>query len=286
MKILVIFASGTLVIFCIGLHNIYVFGRSPKNSNTKYQTADDVRRMINSISARYETLINAKHLKSSYLNGFENRVAHARTTFRTLDRFFDEELEEIKKLEQTVQNKLREQQEKSDPQSGSMNQIADEIIQKHKETIAAYPALKIHPTADEEVRRLYGAISYLDKHYWAVFDSYLHKAYPQAGQIDRMSLEQRFWRLISPREGRLPEDLERYYQVLVHSSLTIERLTEARETIKNVAFFLHDLIQICENAKERYDVTEELKSAIQFVRKIIDDFRLQIFQNNNNNGHL
>ena len=91
-----------------------------------------------------------------------------------------------------------------------------------------------------------------------------------------MNIEQRFWRLVSTRPGRLPEELESYRRSLAAPSATKkEKIREAQEAVKSAAFFLHDLLDVFEQASTQMDPDEPAEKAIEFIRGLISDFRLK-----------
>ncbi len=48
-----------------------------------------------------------------------------------------------------------------------------------------------------------------------------------------------------------------------------------QETVKTVAFYLHDLLDVCEQAVQQIPPSEEVDKALEYVRGMISDFRIK-----------
>jgi len=238
----------------------------------------DYKEAIDGLHARYEQLIFDNALNPSLLESFEDRVWHAKNSGRDPNRFLEDELKafrelEVMTLEKEQANSLRTEARRRRLAGES---FADKVLDEYRQRIEHYPVLEIHPDADPEISRIYGAIELLDKRYWGTLESYLRKAFPRAGQIDRMNIEQRFWRFAATRKGRLPEELERYRRTLAAPSATKKEIVkETQETLKAVAFFLHDLLDVCEQALQQIPPEPGVDKALDFIRGIISDFRIK-----------
>lgn len=227
---------------------------------------------------QYENLIFDFALNPALLDSLDDRVSHARASGRDPERFLEEELKAYKELEAKTHERenaaLRRNEARRRRLAGES--FADKILDEYRQRIEHYPELDIHPDADPEVARLYGAIDLLDKRHWGCLETYLRRAYPRAGQIDRMNIEQRFWRFVSTRKGRLPEELEPYRRSLAAPSAgRKEKIRDAQEAVKAAAFYLHDLLDVCESASNLIQPDENVKNALVFVRDIINDFRIK-----------
>ncbi|MCK5736433.1 MAG: hypothetical protein KAH21_08145 [Spirochaetaceae bacterium] len=238
----------------------------------------DFKEAVDGLQVRYERLIFDNALNPSLLESFEDRVWHAKNSGRDPNRFLDDELKAFKELEAVTQEKERANSIREEARRRRLagESFADKVLDEYRQRIEHYPVLDIHPDADPEISKLYGAMDLLDKRYWGTLESYLRKAFPRAGQIDRMSIEQRFWRFVATRKGRLPEELERYRRTLAAPSATKkEILRETQEAIKDVAFYLHDLLDVCEQALQQITPDDEVLKALEFIRGMISDFRIK-----------
>ncbi len=238
----------------------------------------EVIESIDKLISKYETLIFDNALNPGLIESFEDRLRHARNMGRDPMRFLEEEIAEYKALEKKTEVKAYTESIRDEArrrrQAGET--FADKVLDEYRQRIEHYPEVSIHPDADTEVAKLYGALDLLDKNHWSPLIEYLRKAFPRAGQIDRMTIEQRFWRFISTRKDRLPEELEPYRRSLAAPSATRkERIREAQEAVKSAAFFLHELLGVCEDARRQTEPGEDVERALGFIREIITDFRIK-----------
>lgn len=258
-------------------YNRFVFGRNRGQNKPTYDSHES-RDVIKKLISQYESLINDYDLNPSFLESFKTRLDSAKYGGRNVDLFLEEELKEFRSIRQMVQERQRNLQQKAEAMRRNLagETHADKILEEYKQRIEDYGKVDIHPNADPEVAKLYGAIAYFDSYYWDSLETYLRQAFPQPGQIDRMSIEHRFWRFVSSSEDKVPNALERYERVLGDvAASNNEKLKEAREAIKLLAFFLHELLSVCERAKEQLEPDAHIKNATEYVSKVIEDFRLK-----------
>lgn len=246
--------------------------------NSRNYEKQDFKRQIRDITAQYEALIFDKALNPELLTAFYDRLTHAKNSGRDAERFLEEELSLYEELEMKAvyQEQNANMREEARRRRLSGDTYADQVLKEYRRRIEHYPDVEIHPDAEFEVQKLYGAMGFFDNNHWNCIEIFLRQAFPQAGQFDRMSIEQRFWRFSSTRSGRIPEALERYQRSLSTPSISNkERTREAQEAIKAVAFFLHELLEICEQGTHVFQPDEEVEKAIFYIHSIIKDFRLK-----------
>ena len=232
---------------------------------------------FNELRAQYENLIFENALNPALLLAYDERVNHAAKFGRDPEKFLQEELQAFDELEARTRNKENAESKLIEIRRRQLagETFTDQIIDEYRQRIEHYPKIRIHQNADLEVAKLYGAMYVLDRKHWGAMESYLRRAFPRAGQIDRMSIEQRFWRFVATRKGRLPEELEAYRRSLaIPSTSSKERAKEAQEAVKSVAFYLHDLLEVCEKASHQVQHTAEIADALEFIQNILSDFRL------------
>ena len=229
------------------------------------------------LRAQYENLIFENALNPTLLRAYDERVNHAVKFGRDPEKFLQEELQAFDDLEAKARNKENAESKLIEIRRRQLagETFADQVIDEYRQRIEHYPKIRIHQNADLEVAKLYGAMYVLDRKYWGVLEAYLRQAFPRAGQIDRMSIEQRFWRFVATRKGRLPEALEAYRRSLaIPSTSNKERTREAQEAVKSVAFYLHDLLDVCEKASHQAQHTAGIADALEFIQNILSNFRL------------
>ena len=232
---------------------------------------------VSALRNQYEKLVFDNALSPDYIDGFEKRLAMCLNSRLNPDIFIEQETATFEDLVKRVDVMQREKRTRNEVRKrvNSGQTAADRVLAKYSDRIRNYPELKVHPNADSEICRLFGGMRELDNLHWKTLESFLRKAYPQAGHVDRLSVEERFWRFVATRQDRLPEALERYSRALsLPSSSRNERIYEAQTCIKQVAFFLHDLLDICVQASTRTEISMETRQAIDFVEKMILDFRV------------
>lgn len=238
----------------------------------------EIKEATDELLSSYELLIFDNALNPALLESLEDRLRHAKNSGRDPERFIEEEMTAFRILEAKTVEKERAASVRTEARRRRLagESFADKVLDEYRQRIEHYPLLDIHPDADPEVSRLYGAMELLDKRHWGDLETYLRRAFPRAGQIDRMSIEQRFWRFVATRKGRLPEELERYRRTLAAPSATKkEKVREAQEAVKNVAFYLHDLLDVCEQASQQIPPSLEVDKALSYVRDMIGDFRIK-----------
>jgi hypothetical protein len=261
-----------LVISSASHHNKSVLGRGKGFKKPGLMEAVDALR------TRYEALIFDNALNPALLDSFDDRVSHAKNSGRDPERFLEEELKAFGDLERKAAEREQAAAMRAEARRRRLagESFADKVLDEYRARIEHYPEIDIHPDADPEVSRLFGAMDLLDKRHWGDLETYLRRAFPRAGQIDRMSIEQRFWRFVSTRRDRLPEELERYRRALAAPSAgRKEKVREAQEAVKSVAFYLHDLMEVCEQASNQIRPDQNVEKALAYVRDIINDFRIR-----------
>ena len=233
---------------------------------------------MDDLVSRYETLIFDCALSPKLIGAFQDRLRHAEINRRDPQRFLREEEMEFERVEsesrkaqrtETVQQEIRRRRIAGES-------FADKVLDEYRQRIEQYPAIDIHPKADPEVSKLYGAMAFFDSNHWANIEGFLRKAFPRAGQIDRMSIEQRFWRFVPTRKDRLAEELEPYSRILsTPSSTKRERIRGAQECVKSAAFFLHELLDVCHQAAREMNMDPLTQDAVNYAENIIANFRIK-----------
>lgn len=245
-----------------------------KRGFKKKETVDRLREL----SRLFDQHIYDYALNPELREAFDERCRHAETVGRDPDAFIKDEtaaLKELAKQAARKQEKLALAAEARRRRRAGES-FADKVLDEYRQRIEEYPVLHIHEDADIEVSKLFGALARFYDELWNPMEAYLRKAFPQRGQLDRMDLDQRVWRLVPAREGRLPADLERYAAVLhAPSSSNREKTREAQECIKTAAFFLHDVIDVFGRAKNFMSEDKKVENGMKYVHDLISNFRLK-----------
>ena len=259
-----------------------MFRRGLNNRNKSFYDPVSINE-IELIQSRYGTLIDTYNMNSSFLDAFNSRLSSAKAGKRNAEQFLEEETTEYQRIEKMIITKYQDVIEKQEALKRVIegNTTADKVLNRYKDQIEKYEAMEIYQGADPEVCKLYGAIRFFDINYWDDMETYLRRAFPQPGQLDRMSIELRFWTFVSSNEEKIPDALARYRRVLEDEfSAKTERRESAREAIKLLAFFLHDLQSVIERASQQCKPENKIKEAQKYIQNVIEDFRLQALRRN------
>lgn len=238
----------------------------------------EVKDAVQDLISRYEALVFDCALSPKLITLFHDRLRHAEINRRDAGRFLQEEETAFEQVESEARKNRRTEDVQQEIRRRRIDgeTFADKVLDEYRRRIEHYPAVDIHPKADPEVAKLYGAMAFLDSNHWANIEGFLRKAFPRAGQIDRMSIEQRFWRFVPTRKDRIAEELEPYRRILsTPSSTRRERIRQAQESVKIVAFFLHELLDVCDQASREMKMDALTQDAVHYVQNIIADFRIK-----------
>ncbi|HQO40379.1 MAG TPA: hypothetical protein PK986_07915 [Spirochaetota bacterium] len=204
------------------------------------------------------------------IDSFEQRLGLALRNRMNLEGFI---LAEISNFE-----KLREQYDKKKKQKeNSFSKEVDRIIEENTARIKKYPSRLFHPRCSAEISHFYGALNIMAEDYFPVFrllapDDQLKK--------NLESIEIVMQNMCVPAGSRNPRRIDDHILLLNRQAVReIEIEKDGNEYLKEGAFILHDIIDLCERILEspsdswNYPVTfqklyiEEIKK-----RKVIDAF--------------
>ena len=241
---------------------------------------DEITKVVAKIRQRYDDYIYRYFRPKTVKFAFEERYAEVLQKRMDISTFL---MAEIGAVEELI--KREEARIVAGPQAEqgreSLSDRVERIYQQNLEKIRKYPEINIHPTANEEIKRLVGALNALDNEYWPRLSGILRDTTYSRGSMTLTNLESRLRYLGSLGIDRVPGALSRY---LYHLSRfprdypAIDR--EEKEYILESAFFLHDLSDILERVLANYPrLREEHKQGLreigQYVNGMIQDFRVK-----------
>jgi hypothetical protein len=162
--------------------------------------------------------------------------------------------------------------------------FADKILEENRKRIEKYPDVPFHNDAGEEVRRLVGALSGLEKDHWPDLTTALRDTMYAMSSAEMLSLDSQLRFLASTNREEIPQFLTRLVSQLgkfPRNYAAIDR--EEKEYILEAGFFLNDLITVLERVQRVYTemgaqekrILDEKKAIIW---EIINDFRLKDFK--------
>lgn len=262
---------------------------------------DDV---VSEIREDYKSLITRYNRSKTLLSQFEYRYHDAIEYRMDLKRFLSAEREAVKALLGKAEDKLKTEESENSKkrpagsaastskavdaidapaEDGKKKQsYADRLIQEFAERIEKYPEIIIHPDASTEMKKLFGALSCVEKDYWALVDRVLRNTAGSKRFSDTIDLEPELNRLcIAGTEG-IPTGLGTYHNLLERiprDYRAIER--EEKRCLVTAAALLKrlqmEIIRALDLASGMLDDDEKvtLTEAKVYIDGMIDDFRLK-----------
>ncbi len=243
----------------------------------------EIRAAVEKIRIRHNDYM-VEFLKGRHtLDAFENRYIEVMRARLDIAMFLHAEMTAIEELikaekERTARERQRAHQiETSQKESLS---FADRIIAEHRQRIAKYPPIQIHTDASDELERLYGCLSTIEREIWPGVEKLMRVAYTSIVLSPRAQLEERIVTLCrSSASGACPR-LLRYqtlFDWLPRSVNEIEK--EEKKCLLDAAFFLHDLSGALAEMRKSSNLEswdkENVDKMLGYVHNLVDDFRLK-----------
>jgi hypothetical protein len=147
--------------------------------------------------------------------------------------------------------------------------------------VRKYRDVPIHATANEEIRRLVGAMGALEAEHWPRLVAALRDTTYSRNSLTMSNVESRLRYLASLGTEQVPGALSRYLYHLnrfPRDYPAIDR--EEKEYILECAFFLHELSDILERVFQNYPRLDagrkgQLEAVRLYVQGVIQDFRVK-----------
>lgn len=157
---------------------------------------------------------------------------------------------------------------------------ADRLIQEFAERIEKYPEILIHPDAALEMKKLFGALSCIEKDYWGVIDRILRNRSGSKRFRDSIDLEPEINRMCSAGIDGLPSALSTYYRLLERLPRDYNEVErEEKRCLLNAAGLLKkmqmEIIKAFDGNSIAEEEKEKLTEAKQYIDGMLDDFRLK-----------
>jgi len=188
-----------------------------------------VDNLLKEIRGDYENLIMNFHRPESLRTQFELRYHDAVEYRINLLDFLSAEKAAVKTLheraegseaEKTAKNTRKKSVPLRSPQvrdvevEGERISYADRLLKEFAERIEKYPEIIIHPDAALEMKKLFGALSCIEKDYWGTIDRILRSQNGSKRFRDSIDLEPEINRMCSAGLDGLPNALGTYYRLL------------------------------------------------------------------------
>ena len=242
-------------------------------------TPGEISSSVEKIRRRYDEYITKFFKPKSLRDAFEGRYISALRGGIDVSSFLLAEISAIEELfqreEQRVMAGPLRPAGKKDPS------IADRVLEENLKRIGKYPASTFHADAGEEVRRLVGALSTLERERWPELSSALRDTMYSMNSAEMLSLDSQLRFLASSNREEIPPVLSRLVTQLrsfPRNYAAIER--EEKQYVLEAAFFLNDLFAALERVKRVYtDLGQMDKKILEnnmvYIWDVIRDFRLK-----------
>jgi hypothetical protein len=241
---------------------------------------EEITRVVAKIRQRYDDYIFKYFKPKTVKFAFEERYAQVLQKRKDISTFLMAEIEAVQELIKREEAKIAAGPQAEEDKESLADRV-ERIYQQNLEKIRKYPEIDIHPTANEEIKRLVGAMNRLDNDYWPQLTEILRDTSYSHGSMTMANMEGQLRYLGSPGIDRVPGALSRYLYHLnrfPRDYPAIDR--EEKEYILESAFFLHDLNELLGRVMSNYPrLREQQKQGLQQIQKyvtgLIQDFRVR-----------
>jgi hypothetical protein len=245
-------------------------------------TPGEISSSVEKIRARYDEYITKFFKPKSLREAFESRYIKALRAGVDVSSFLLAEISAIEELKER-----EEQRVMAGPAREAASRapsFADKVLEENRKRIARYPDIGFHNDAGEEVRRLLGALSDLERDRWHSLSSALRDTMYSMNSSEMLALDSQLRFMASINREETPQFLSRLVTELgkfPRNYSSIDR--EEKEYVLEAAFFLNELFMILERVKRVYtDMGAESKrildDTLAYVWGVISDFRLKDFK--------
>ncbi|HOO70337.1 MAG TPA: hypothetical protein PK926_01155 [Spirochaetota bacterium] len=270
-------------------------------------TEKEIQQLVVKLRGKYQEYAKKHNPRWFDVAPFEERLRMAVNNKMNLEGFI---LAEISNFEKTRERFEKKKQEKEN----SFSKEVDRIIEEQNARIKKYSPVYFHPGAEFEIAHFYGAVSEFTLFFFPVL--WIVISEPAIKNI-LIGIEESLNNLSLPRGKAPAKRIEDHALILSRpqtSDLDIER--DKNNYLKETAFVLHKIVDLCDGLLERRDPEWELPlslnrlyvedsrkkkilslfsghsgyGAIMKVRdhclQILDDFRLKAFRKKEDNEHI
>ncbi len=248
----------------------------------KKLTPTEITDVVAKIRKKYDEY-HYKFFKSLfYKREFEKRYITALKNNVDISSFLLAEISAIEELIKRAEEKYLHKEIKNS--KVKEKSIADKIFEDNKRKIQKYNDINFHRDANEEIRRLFGALNTLEQEHWPNLYPALKNTSYSLNTKTMMNLETQLHELGGSGKEGIPPKLERYVTRLNHFPRDYSMVDkEEKNYILETAFLLHDIVNVIETVKEKNNTmarenSDKLENILHYVTNVIDDFRLKEFK--------
>lgn len=235
----------------------------------------EVEKALAKIRAEYDHYIVHFQKPPRAKEEFEARYRKAHLGMMDMTFFLNQEIKILQGLIQKAEEEAQERQWRETfpkPDPGPRKSYADRVLEQLQKAIEPYPSRRIHPEANLDVDKLYGALEWLSTSIWPLMLPHLRALDPvRARELDEALCE------LIPGGGKLGKE-EEVYKALLTSKAPLNRIAlQQKELILRAAFWLHRSRDLLRRGQDSGDarIQEVCLKALAFWDRIIADFRLK-----------
>jgi hypothetical protein len=241
-------------------------------------TPGEITSSVEKIRRKYDEYVEKYFKPASLRKAFEGRYLTALRAKVDVSSFLLAEISAIQELIAREEERIRLGPVRPAEKAPS---FADKVLEENRSRIAGYRDIVFHPDADEEVRRLAGALTDLERECWQDLASALMDTMYAMSSAEMLALDSQLRSLTSSGGEEAPQVLSRLVVQLrkfPRNYSVIDR--EEKEYILQAAFFLHDLSVVLKRVMEVHTEISAARrkvvdNSIARVWAIISDFRLK-----------
>lgn len=245
-------------------------------------TPGEISATVEKIRKRYDDYITQYFKPKRLRRAFEARYDDALRSRVDVSSFLLAEISAIEEL--IAREEARIQAEPPEPEKPPAPSFADKVLEENRKRISPYPDVPFHADASEEVRRLVGALSDLERDHWPELSVALRNTMYAMTSAEMLELDSQLRSLSTSKPDEPPAFLTRLMgqlRAFPRNYPMIER--EEKEYILEAAFFLNDLVAALERVQKVYtEMPEQEKKTVgtvsDYVQRVVGDFRLKEFR--------
>ena len=246
-------------------------------------TPEEITLAVKKIRRRYDDYV-FKFFKSKTLKfAFEDRYRHVLRQGADISTFLMAEISAIEELIEREEQRVVAGEQAAEAKE-SFSAKVDKVLEQQRQMIRKYPDITFHRDADEEPRRLLGALCDLEQRHWDSLMRVLRDTAYSRTSLVSSNLENRLRYLAVLDSDRVSSGLSRYLYHLNRFPRDYHAIDrEAKDYILESAFFLHELNDLMLRVQSNYPQLGEkqrkrLDEIQSYVRGMIQDFRLKEFK--------
>ncbi|MBN2351683.1 MAG: hypothetical protein JXD23_03865 [Spirochaetales bacterium] len=246
----------------------------------KKLTPTEISKTVEKIRKKYDEYVFKYFKPARHKSNFEKRYVDALKAGVDISTFLLAEISAVEELVKREEAKVMEKPPAKPAPAGKT--FVDQVLDENRRRIAKYPDLRIHSDAREEVRKLYGALNKLEQEYWPSLYSVLRTISSSVNTKSMIALEGQLHTLGGKPRSGVAVRLERYLAHLARfprDYVLLEK--EEKDYILESSFFLHELEDMIESAKQKHEPVlkeaekKQLARTIEYIHGVISDFRLK-----------